>query len=45
MTLRNMKYMGFKLVMLANGLGEVLTKELRSAARFVGLFCGPGFVS
>ena len=45
MTLRSMKYMGSKRVMLANGLGEVLTKELRSAARFVDLFCGAGVVS
>ena len=33
-----------KRVMLANGLGDVLTKESRSAARFVDLFCGAGVV-
>ena len=45
MTLRSMKYMGSKRVMLANGLGDVLTNESRSAARFVDLFCGAGVVS
>lgn len=37
--------MGSKRVMLANGLGEVLTEEAKSAARFVDLFCGAGVVS
>ena len=45
MMLRSMKYMGSKRVMLANGLGDVLTKESRSATRFVDLFCGAGIVS
>ena len=40
-----MKYMGSKRVMLANGLGDVLTEESRSASRFVDLFCGAGVVS
>ena len=37
--------MGSKRVMLANGLGDVLTEESRSATRFVDLFCGAGVVS
>lgn len=37
--------MGSKRVMLANGLGDVLAKESKSAARFVDLFCGTGVVS
>ena len=45
MTLRSMKYMGSKRVMLANGLGDVLTEESKSASRFVDLFCGAGVVS
>ena len=45
MTLRSMKYMGSKRVMLANGLGDVLTEETKSATRFVDLFCGAGVVS
>lgn len=45
MTIRCMKYMGSKRMMLANGLGDVLTKESKSATRFVDLFCGTGVVS
>jgi len=37
--------MGSKRVLLANGLGDVLAKESKSAARFVDLFCGTGVVS
>lgn len=37
--------MGSKRVMLANGLGDVLAEESKSAARFVDLFCGTGVVS
>ena len=37
--------MGSKRVMLANGLGDVLADESKSAARFVDLFCGTGVVS
>ena len=45
MMLRSMKYMGSKRVMLANGLGDVLTKESKPTGRFVDLFCGAGVVS
>ena len=37
--------MGSKRMMLANGLGDVLTKESKLANRFVDLFCGAGVVS
>ena len=40
-----MKYMGSKRTMLRNGLGEILTKESRSASRIVDLFCGAASVS
>jgi adenine-specific DNA-methyltransferase len=40
-----MKYMGSKRVMLGNGLGDLLDRELTSAKRFVDLFAGSGVVS
>lgn len=40
-----MKYMGSKLAMLENGLGEIVLAEARTARRFVDLFSGTGRVS
>lgn len=40
-----MKYMGSKRAMLLNGLGKVLSQEVRTANRFVDLFAGSGAVS
>lgn len=40
-----MKYMGSKRMMLANGLGELLSSEVSSAPRFVDLFAGSGAVA
>src|SRR5688572_7318463 len=40
-----MKYMGSKRMMLQNGLGEVLDREIASAVRFVDLFSGTGAVA
>jgi adenine-specific DNA-methyltransferase len=40
-----MKYMGSKRMMLANGLGELLSLEVSSAPRFVDLFAGSGAVA
>jgi adenine-specific DNA methylase len=40
-----MKYMGSKRMMLQNGLGDVLDREILSAKRFVDLFAGTGAVS
>lgn len=40
-----MKYMGSKRMMLANGLGEVLGREINNASRFVDLFAGSANVA
>jgi adenine-specific DNA methylase len=40
-----MKYMGSKRTMLENGLGELLTREIEGAPRFVDLFAGSGSVA
>lgn len=40
-----MKYMGSKRWMLCNGLGQLIQNELRTAKRFVDLFCGSGAVT
>jgi adenine-specific DNA-methyltransferase len=40
-----MKYMGSKRVMLQNGLGELLDREVAGAQRFVDLFAGSGAVA
>ncbi len=40
-----MKYMGSKRWMLQNGLGDLIAREVRGAARFVDLFSGSGAVS
>ncbi|HVM50307.1 MAG TPA: DNA adenine methylase [Candidatus Acidoferrum sp.] len=40
-----MKYMGSKLMMLRNGLGEVLSQEMVHTHRFVDLFAGSGAVA
>lgn len=40
-----MKYMGSKRWMLANGLGDLISKQVRQASRFVDLFAGSGAVS
>jgi len=40
-----MKYMGSKRMMLTNGLGTTLDKEVRRATRFVDLFLGTGEVA
>ncbi len=40
-----MKYMGSKRTMLANGLGELLEKEISTAKRFVDLFTGSAVVA
>ena len=40
-----MKYMGSKLAMLENGLGEIVLAEADTAKRFVDLFSGTGRVS
>lgn len=40
-----MKYMGSKRVMLQNGLGELLAREIKNAPRFVDLFAGSGSVA
>ena len=45
MMLRSMRYLGSERMVLANGLGDALTKDSRSPARFVDLFCGAGIVS
>ena len=44
-TLSAMKYMGSKRAMLKNGLGILLTQEVKDAQRFVDLFCGSGAVA
>src|SRR6266705_511204 len=40
-----MKYMGSKRVMLSNGLGELLDKEVPKAKRFVDMFLGTAEVA
>jgi adenine-specific DNA-methyltransferase len=40
-----MKYMGSKLSLLQNGLGDLLVREARKSHRFVDLFCGTGRVA
>ncbi len=40
-----MKYMGSKLALLENGLDVALQREVRTADRFVDLFCGTGRVA
>lgn len=40
-----MKYMGSKRVMLENGLGSLLRRELKTRRRFVDLFCGGASVA
>ena len=40
-----MKYMGSKRSMLANGLGQILKAETKSASKFADLFAGSGVVS
>ena len=40
-----MKYMGSKRAMLQNGLGELLTREVRGAKRFADLFAGSSAVA
>lgn len=39
-----MKYMGSKRFLLNNGLGELISSQLRSAKRFVDPFCGSGAI-
>lgn len=40
-----MKYMGSKRMMLTNGLGDLLRREVPQHKRFVDLFCGSGAVA
>lgn len=40
-----MKYMGSKRTMLQNGLGQLLSREIGTAHRFVDLFAGSGAVA
>src|SRR5437773_8906854 len=40
-----MKYMGSKRVMLGNGLGDVLNREVPGARRFVDMFLGTAEVA
>ena len=40
-----MKYMGSKTALLANGLGQLILDEARTAGRIVDLFCGGSSIS
>ena len=40
-----MKYMGSKITMLKNGLGQLLINQAITAERVVDLFTGAGFVA